>query len=229
MPLTLFITGTGTDVGKTVLTCLLIRQLQVRAQAVAGFKPVSSGGRSDALAIQSALGAGIPLEIVNPIWFSPPVTPLVAARMAGTRIELTTLTAHVRLHQAESEVCLVEGAGGLLSPLGERFSSRDLLVALDAVPVVVAVNRLGVLNDVFLTWEALPAAARARARLVLFETAQPDASADSNPGLLAEHLGPDRMFRLPWLPEADRTEPQGAVAEALDDLCDSLGLSDDRR
>jgi dethiobiotin synthetase len=93
----------------------------------------------------------------------------------------------------------VEGAGGLLSPLGENFNSRDLIAALRATPIVIGPNRVGAVNQVLLTLDALPRAAAARARVVLMSPPRPDAATKTNAGLLAELFDPERIFELPWL------------------------------
>jgi len=95
----------------------------------------------------------------------------------------------------------VEGAGGLLSPLGEDFGSRDLIAALGATPIIVAQNKLGVVNHVLLTLEALPKNLRAKARVILMSPPKPDATAASNAKLLGQFLSPGKIFTLLWLGE----------------------------
>ena len=92
---------------------------------------------------------------------------------------------------------LVEGAGGLLSPLGENFDSRDLITALRATPVIVAPNQLGVVNHIRLTLEALPKNFRAKAVVVLMTPAKPDSATASNAGLL-QKLQVQNICQLPW-------------------------------
>jgi dethiobiotin synthetase len=101
--------------------------------------------------------------------------------------------------QKRFDVVLVEGAGGLLSPLGEDFDSRDLLTALRAKPVVVGSSRIGVVNQMLLTLGALPRVAAAGARIVLMSPPKPDASTRTNARLLAELSVTKRIFELPWL------------------------------
>src|SRR5216117_143726 len=139
----LFITGTDTGVGKTVLTSLLARHLRERGAAVAALKPICSGGRADARALHSSLDGALTLDEINPWYFRDPLAPLLAARREHRRVDLANVLAHVRSVQRRFDVVLVEGAGGLLSPLGEDFNSRDLMIALRAIPIVVCSNRLG--------------------------------------------------------------------------------------
>ena len=93
----------------------------------------------------------------------------------------------------------MEGAGGLLSPLGENFNSRDLIAALRATPIIVAQNKLGAVNHILLTLEALPKISGAKARIVLMSPPKPDAATGSNAKLLAQFLPPEKIFTLPWL------------------------------
>jgi dethiobiotin synthetase len=199
MEQTYYITGTDTGVGKTVLTALFTRYLREQGVSAAALKPVCSGGRADARALRAAMNGALTLEAVNPWHFRAPIAPRLAARRERRRIRLAEVVAHIRTLHQRFEVVLVEGAGGLLSPLGENFDSRDLLVALRATPIIVGCNRIGAVNQVRLTLEALPRAAAARARVVLVSPAQPDASTKTNAGLIAEFFDAKRTFELPWL------------------------------
>ena len=199
MKQTLFITGTDTGAGKTVLTALLTRYLRERGPAcgTAALKPVCSGGRADARALRAAMSNALTLDEINPWHFRAAIAPLLAARLEKQSVKLALVLAHIRAMQKRFEILLVEGAGGLLSPLGEDFDSRDLIAALHATPIVVAPNRLGVVNQVLLTLEALPKALRPKARIVLISQPKPDASAKINAKFLAE-LTNARIGSLPW-------------------------------
>ncbi len=194
-----FITGTDTGVGKTVLTALLTRFLRKCGANVAALKPVCSGGRDDARAFHAALNGALSLDEINPWHFRAPIAPSLAARRERKRVKLSQVVARVRAMQRRFDVVLMEGAGGLFSPLGENFDSRDLLTALRATPIVVCPNRLGAVNQVLLTLEALPENFRRKARVVLMSPAKPDAATAPNAKLLAEFFDARRIFLLPWL------------------------------
>ena len=194
-----FITGTDTGVGKTVLTALLAAFLRGRGVNVAALKPLCSGGRADAEIIFTALGGGLTLDEINPWHFRAPIAPLLAARREQKSVRLADVLVRLRAVQIFFDVTLVEGAGGLLSPLGENFDSRELIVALNAAPIIVAPNRLGVVNHVLLTLAALPPKYRAKARVVLMLPAQPDSATATNAGLLAEFFPTEKIFLFPWL------------------------------
>lgn len=195
----LFITGTDTGAGKTVLTALLAQYLRGRGISVAALKPVCSGGREDALAICDALGGTLPLDEINPWHFHAAIAPSLAAQREKQTVKLATVLAHIRVTRGKFDVTLVEGAGGLLSPLGEDFDSRALMAALRATPIIVAQNKLGAVNHLLLTLEALPKNLRGRAKIVLVSPPKPDAASAANSKLLASFLPRGGIFTLPWL------------------------------
>jgi dethiobiotin synthetase len=201
-----FITGTDTGVGKTVLTALLVRLLRARQVNVAAFKPVCSGGRADALALHAALAGTLTLAEINPWHFRAPIAPVLAARREHKTVKLSQVLAHIRAGNNRFAMIVVEGAGGLLSPLGEDFDSRDLIAALRATPVIVASNKLGAVNHVLLTLAALPPNLRGKARVVLMSPAKPDAATAANAELLGDFMPAEKILTLPWLGKKFSTE-----------------------
>jgi dethiobiotin synthetase len=194
---TFLITGTDTGAGKTLLTALLARHLWKLGVNAAALKPVCSGDRADARALYAASAGALTLDEINPWHFRAPIAPLLAARHERKRVALADVLAHVRALQKRFDVVLIEGAGGLLSPLGEKFDSRELIAALRATPMVVSPNRLGAVNQILLTLAALPRSVSRRARVVLMSPAKPDAATSTNAGLLAEFLDAKKIFCLP--------------------------------
>ena len=203
-PVILFVTANDTGVGKTILAALLIRHFRARGYRVAGLKPISSGGRADARRLRAAAGNGLTLDEVNPWHFGAPLAPLLAARRAQRRVRLPEVVARIRRVASRFDIAVVEGAGGLLSPLGEGFDSRDLLRALRAVPVIACANRLGAVNQALLVLSALPRAKARRAQIVLMRPARASAVSRANPALLRELARHARVHELPRLrrPEA---------------------------
>ena len=199
----LFITGTDTGVGKTVLTALLTRDLRLRGLSVAALKPISSGDRADAHALHRALDGALTLDEINPWHFRAALAPLLSARRERRVVRKAQVVAHIRRIAMRFSVVLAEGAGGLLSPLGEEFDSRDLISALRAEPLIVASNRLGAVNQVRLVLAALPAATMRRTEVILVNPRTPDRASPGNPALLAEFIHARRIHVFPWLrPEA---------------------------
>lgn len=219
--LTLFITGTDTGTGKTVLACVLARHLRAKRLSVAALKPVCSGGRGDAKALHAALGGALTVDEINPWHFRAPIAPLLAARVENSKVKLREVVAHARRMQRRFPILIVEGAGGVLSPLGEDFDSRDLIKALRAVPVVVSPNRLGAINQVLLALAALPRGLSRNAQVVLVSQKKPDDSCEGNLAFLGERIGRRRVHLLPWLENGfdDRR-----VHQALDALVRSIDL-----
>lgn len=201
-PQILFITGTDTAVGKTVFAALSTVYLRQNGFRVAALKPLCSGGREDARVLHAAAGKVLSLDAVNPWHFRAALAPVLAARREKRQVRLRAVVAHVRRIAKKFEVVVVEGAGGLLSPLGEDFDSRDLLLALGATPIIVCANKLGAVNQVRLVLTALPAAARRMARVVLVNPPKPDAASRTNLALLQEFVTARQLRVMPWLEQA---------------------------
>lgn len=220
------VTGTGTGVGKTVLSGLLVRRLVRRGQTVRAFKPLCSGGRGDALVLEAALGGIQGLDEINPWHFDAPLSPALAARLERRRVDLAQVLAHVRTHAVGAGLVLVEGAGGLLSPLTADGDTRDLLRRLRAIPVLVASNRLGVLHDVRAALTCLPPGVRRRTPVVLMAPAEADASTARNARCLSEFHPADRIVEIPRVSGAIQSgagAPSAALNRRLDRILALLG------
>jgi dethiobiotin synthetase len=194
-----FVTGTDTGAGKTVFAALLTRYLHRHGRRVAALKPICSGGRYDARVLRAAAADVLALDEVNPWHFRAALAPLLAARREQKQVRLAAVTAHIRAIRKQFADVIVEGAGGLLSPLGEDFDSRDLITAFRATPIIVCPNRLGAVNQLRLTLATLPRAAARRAQVVFINPPRPNAPSRTNPKLLAEFFDPRRIYQLPWL------------------------------
>jgi len=214
------VTGSDTGVGKTVLTALLTRRLRAAGINAVALKPLCSGGREDAVALRGANGSALTLDEVNPWHFRAALAPVLAARREGSGVRLAEVVARVRAVARRFEMVLVEGAGGLLSPLGEDFDTRDLVVALRAIPIVVVPNRLGAVNQARLVIEALPKSARRQAQIVLVEQRVADAAARSNVSLLKEWMPEAAVVRLPWM---SGMKPNRSAGSTLAPLVAALG------
>lgn len=213
-----FITGTDTGVGKTFLTCLLARRISKAGKSVAALKPLCSGGRGDARAIRTAIDGALTLDEVNPWHFRAPLAPILAARLERRKVTLPAVIEHIRRVQKRFEYVLVEGAGGLLSPLGEGFDSHDLITALRAVPIVVCPNRLGAINQAMLVLRALPRPYSRLAEVVLVAPRRPGKVSRHNAEWLSETIGQQRVHTLPWINRPERLDTalrQPAVRAAI--------------
>jgi dethiobiotin synthetase len=150
----LFITGTGTGVGKTYVAALIARTLREAGRRVGVYKPVASGcevrdGRlvsPDAVALWEAAGQPGTLEQVCPQKFAAPIAPHLAARAEGRRVDTQLLRAGIAFWRESSDIVLVEGAGGLMSPVSDEDYNADLAAEFGYPLIVVAANELGTIN-----------------------------------------------------------------------------------
>ena len=195
----IFITGTDTGAGKTFFAATLASSLRQRGVNVAALKPICSGGRDDARVLQRLAGAGLSLDEVNPWHFRAAIAPVLAARRQRKQVRLREVVSHIQRVAKRFEIVVVEGAGGLLSPMGEDFDSRDLILALKASPVIVCPNKLGAVNQVLLVLAAMPKAIARQAGVVLVAQRKPDQASRTNKALLAEKIGGARICEMPWL------------------------------
>ncbi|CAK0758426.1 dethiobiotin synthetase [Gammaproteobacteria bacterium] len=158
-----FITATDTGCGKTLTALTLMQCFKHQGLRVLGMKPVAAGCIStsigprndDALRLCAMGSLEVPYEWVNPFAFLLPIAPHLAAADAGIRIDLETILHHRDRLAALSDILVVEGAGGLLVPLGEGRTLADLAIALGYPLILVVGLRLGCLNHAQLTEEAI--------------------------------------------------------------------------
>jgi dethiobiotin synthetase len=209
----LFVTATDTGVGKTEVACGLVRGHRARGVDVGAMKPAQSGHEpgqpSDADRLRAAAGGGDPPELVCPYSFGPPLAPAVAARLAGRTISLPRLLDAARALAARHEALVVEGAGGLLTPLTDRETFADLAVALGLPVLVVARAGLGTVNHTALTCEALRARGLPVLGVVLDQASQPeDVSRPYNAADIERLTGVRVLASLPF-------EPSAALRERL--------------
>jgi dethiobiotin synthetase len=161
-----FITGTDTEVGKTVVAAGLVRGFVSRGLRVAVMKPIASGSthtpqglrNDDALTLMAAANVAAPYERVNPYCFEPAISPHIAAEEAGIAIDLGQIRRNLdALGASQADYVVVEGAGGWLTPIGPDTSMKDLARALDLPVVLVVGVRLGCINHALLTKLAIEA------------------------------------------------------------------------
>lgn len=158
-----FVTGTDTGVGKTLAAAAMLRAWRLAGYRVAGMKPIASGAahtagglrNDDALALAAEASDHWPYARVNPYAFEPAIAPHLAAAEAGVTIRLDPLRQAFLALKADSDVVVVEGAGGFLVPLSPGLSIADLPAAFELDVILVVGLRLGCLNHALLTAEAI--------------------------------------------------------------------------
>lgn len=153
-----FLTGTDTDVGKTHVGCLIARQLVKQGQRVGAYKPVASGfptwDGSDGQRLWEATSRTGTPELVSPQRFKAPFAPSVAASMEGRTVDEQQIFAGVARMANECNLLMIEGAGGLLSPISPRLANADLAAAIGTPIILVANWKLGVVHQVLATLTA---------------------------------------------------------------------------
>jgi dethiobiotin synthetase len=202
-----FVTGTGTGVGKTVVAAVIARSLASTGQRVAVFKPavtgLDEGDEPDHALLRRAAGSAQGDGEIAPYRYGPPASPHLAAALTGEEIESERLLATARAGAANADALVCEGVGGLLVPLCPGYLVRDLAVDL-ALPLVIAASpALGTINHTLLTIEAAQAAGLDVAAVVLTPwPARPSRVEESNRETVAS-LAEVRVETLPPLDLAD--------------------------
>jgi len=209
---TLLVVGTDTGVGKTVFSGLFARYFMDAGVGVRAVKPFCSGGKGDIEFLAAAQG-GVGQAEVN-YWYSEEsVSPAAAELRLGQAIDFEGSVEWVlrgeggsRKAGVEAGVLLVEGVGGLLAPLAKGKTVASLGQALGAQLIVVAPNRVGVINQVLLTVEAAAKRGLEVAFVVLMGQREPDSSSLDNAALIGDYLpglaGFKGVFEFPWLGES---------------------------
>ncbi len=196
-----FITGTGTGVGKTVLTVLLACHLRARGIGALALKPYVSGSLDDSRLLAEAGGGTLSLEEVSPVQCHQPLSPRAGLSCDDQESCFDKAVRCVERISPQAEVLLIEGIGGLEVPLAPNRSVSDLMACLGGDVVVAGRNRLGILSDAALVQLRLQQMTGRTAPVVLMEDARPDASAAGNPGLLTQRFPGAAVLLLPHLGE----------------------------
>jgi dethiobiotin synthetase len=151
----LFITGTDTNVGKTYVTALIAKQLSSAGKRVGVYKPAASGcagdETDDPFVLWEAAGRPATLEAVCPQRFAAPLAPHLAARAEGKEVDAELLRSGIDFWRDRSDIILVEGIGGLMSPVSDDEYVADLALDFGFPLIVVAPNTLGVINQTLQT------------------------------------------------------------------------------
>jgi dethiobiotin synthetase len=213
-PNAIFVAGTDTGVGKTLVSVALLRGLVRDGWRVVGMKPVAAGlvlqdGRwvsEDALALRAASNVAVPSRLDNPVALNEPMAPQLAAARAGRRVAVAELLSAQRALATHAQVVVVEGAGGWRVPLNPHETLADLTVAIAAPVVLVVGLRLGCLNHALLTAEAIRADGLVLAGWVANCIDPSMRAIDENIALLQARLAAPLLGVCPWLDQ--RRPPQ---------------------
>ena len=163
-PNSYFIVGTDTGVGKTFIASRIVQQFANQGYKTVGMKPIASGCEKnaqgewvneDVTALTNASNVQAPLDLINPYRFIPAIAPHIAASQAGVNIEIAKISQCFSALQQQTDIVIVEGAGGFLVPINPQETLVDLAVALKLPIILVVGMRLGCINHTLLTVEAI--------------------------------------------------------------------------
>jgi dethiobiotin synthetase len=216
----LFITGTDTGVGKTVVSCALARGLRSAGIDVGVMKPVETGvpedGPADALALMRAAEVQDGVELVCPVQFELPAAPQAAALHANQSLDMQRIHKAFNELQARHSFMLVEGAGGLLVPFDEKTNMADLATSLDLPVLIVARASLGTINHTLLSLEACAARDLDLAGVVISHSTGVLTDADArNLELLRTALGEQLIGEIPPQEDPENVRPEDAGLDAV--------------
>lgn len=208
LPKAVFITGTDTGVGKTVVTAALAALLLEKGFPTGVIKPFQTGtelgGLSDAEFIYGFLGKDCVLSEVSPCRLRVPLSPYRAAAIEGIDIPLENVIEHTRDYISRNDVTLIEGAGGLCVPVTESYMMVDLAVDLEAPVVIVARPGLGTLNHTALSVEYARQRGAQVLGIVINGFPEPaDVASATNPAVMRDVFSMNILGVLPRLPGLD--------------------------
>lgn len=147
----IFITGTDTCVGKTYIARIIAEGLKKKGVSVGVMKPISSGGREDAILLKKSAGVDDPLDDINPVYFKKPLAPWVAATLQKKSVNLTKILNSYKNLCRRYKFLLVEGAGGLLVPITKNLYMADIARMFGLPIIIVSRPGIGTINHTLLT------------------------------------------------------------------------------
>jgi dethiobiotin synthetase len=216
-----FVTGTDTEIGKTLISAAILHKLVQHGQRACGMKPIAAGAEErdgelhneDAAMLRAAGNVHLPQHITTPFMLREPCAPHIAAELEGVRIEpVPILTAYAEILGA-SDATVVEGVGGFCVPFSEEFDSADLAVQLNLPVIMVVGLRLGCINHALLTAEAIVARGLVLAGWVANQVDPDMRFADENVAALEQRMPAPLLGRVPRL-----DQPSAADAAAYIEL-----------
>lgn len=202
-----FVTGTDTEVGKTVASTALLQAANQRGFRTAGYKPVASGSEmmadglrnSDALALQRNSALSLPYEQVNPYTFAEPTSPHIISADEQRPIEAQVLSAGLHALEAKADWVLVEGAGGWYTPLSDTLVFADW-VKREQLPVILVVGvKLGCINHALLTAQAVHQAGLRLVGWIANDVTPPGKRHAEYMATLKRLLPAPMLGEIPWL------------------------------
>lgn len=212
-----FITGTDTEVGKTLVSSALLTLLRTQGLVVAGMKPVASGCRVTAAGLRSddaeqllrCSNVDASYEDMNPYAFEPAIAPHIAAQQAGVTIDLELIRARARTLGQAAQFLVIEGVGGWMVPLGPSSNLANLAQALALPVIMVVAMRLGCLNHALLTQDAIASSGLSFGGWVANHIDPAFTDSEANQASLVQRLRAPCLATLPY--QAQGMSPQQAA------------------
>ncbi|WFW11906.1 dethiobiotin synthase [Citrobacter freundii] len=217
MTKTYFVTGTDTEVGKTIASCALLQAAGQLGYRTVGYKPVASGSEmtadglrnSDALALQRNSSLAVDYAAINPYTFAEPTSPHIISADEGRPIQAPVMSAGLRALEKQADWVLVEGAGGWLTPLSPTLSFADW-VQTEQLPVILVVGvKLGCINHALLTAQAIRQAGLPLVGWVANDVTPPGKRHAEYMATLTRALAAPLLGEIPWLLEAPEQAATG--------------------
>ena len=212
-----YVTGTETEVGKTVASTALLQAAGLLGRRTAGYKPVASGSEmtaeglrnSDALALQRNSVVSLDYDAVNPYTFAEPTSPHIVSADEQRPIEASVLSAGLRGLEAQADWVLVEGAGGWFTPLSPTLTLADW-VKMEQLPVILVVGvKLGCINHAVLTAQAVQQAGLRLAGWIANDVTPPGRRHAEYLSTLQRMLPAPMLGEIPWLGDAAESQSLG--------------------
>lgn len=202
-----FVTGTDTEVGKTVASSALLQAARLQGRIAAGYKPVASGSEmtpdglrnTDALALQRNSTLALAYSEVNPYTFAEPTSPHIISADEGRPIDFSVLSAGLRALEKQADWVLVEGAGGWFTPLSDDQTFADWVQG-ERLPVILVVGvKLGCINHAMLTAQAVQQAGLRLAGWVANDVVAPGKRHPEYLATLKRVISAPFLGEIPWL------------------------------
>lgn len=211
-----FITSTGTGIGKTFLTAGLIRYFQSQARSVEAYKPVISGfdvsapEASDTGIILSALGRGVTeeeIDRISPWRFAAPLSPNMAASKEGREIDFQALVTYSRKCAASADIALIEGVGGIMVPLDGRHTVLDWMLETRLPTLLVVGSYLGTISHTLSALEVLERRGLEVRAIVIDETVDSPVALEDTVAAIKQFAQQTDVVALPHLEGALQDHP----------------------
>lgn len=230
----IFITGTDTGVGKTLIAGGLARAWLKSGKCVGVMKPIESGCErsndrlqpQDALFLKEMSSSTDDLDMINPYRLEHPLAPSIAAELEGVEIDPNKIKCIYQQLELTHDLMLVEGAGGLLSPLYKSFTNADLVKLLGIPIIVVARNALGTINHTLLTVECARSSGLTILGVIINNlNTNSDPSMKTNPQVIKKLSGLPLLGVISYLPLPERKD-SSLIAELISECLDTDQLKD---